>query len=841
MLISKTIPNLINGVSQQPDSLRFPTQCEAQENAYPSIIEGLTKRLPTEHLMNTGITTGGKTFVHTINRDESERYSVVLRDEYIKVFDLVNLNEETVDVPDGVTYLDTDNADTAFRVVTIADVTFIVNTEKTVIMDAAADTPSSVNTYEALVFVKQGGIVGDYTIDVDDEATSPAATFTADANSTASAIATDLAVDIHGSGNFSAVAGSHVIYISNSGADFTINVAHTDGDSNIEVFKGSCQRFTDLPTYAKDGLILKVEGEPSETVDDYYVKFVALSGSGTIGEGTWEECAAPALVDSLQLDASTMPHVLIRQADSTFVFKKADGGTHTSDTAPNPVYDYSAFSWGTRLVGDADTNPDPSFVGQTINDIFLFKNRLGVLAGENTILSESGEFFNFFRTTVVDLLDTAVIDVASAHNRVAVLRHAVPMAQKLVLFSDTNQFILQGGPVLTPKTVSIAHSTSYDCLLACDPVSIGPSIMFPFNRGSYSGVREYIPKDAVEDIFEGFDVSAHIPKYIPGKITKIAAASHENVLVCMADGDTDALYVYNFHNSGVERLQSAWHRFEFGTGSTILGADFIDTDLYLVVYRSQGVFIEKMAFEAGKTDTDSTYVSRLDRRSGAATIDATGQIVTLPYQVTAGRTDIQVITTAGARVPVTSTPEAGDTTITLRDPLIDVVDYGDVTDTASTTEDEGDLSTATETVDYGLITAVLGALGFYVGEAYEMSYQMSDVTLKEQSPGGGRAVITDGRAQLRYGTLVYADSSYFSVEVTQDYRDTNNHVFAGRVLGSALTLGEVPLESGEFRFPVFSKANQVTITIKNDSPLPSNLMSAEFELNWSPRAKRVGV
>ena len=95
--------------------------------------------------MNTGITTSGKTFVHTINRDESERYSVVLRDEYIKVFDLVNLNEETVDVPDGVTYLDTDNADTAFRVVTIADVTFIVNTEKTVIMDAAAATPSSVN------------------------------------------------------------------------------------------------------------------------------------------------------------------------------------------------------------------------------------------------------------------------------------------------------------------------------------------------------------------------------------------------------------------------------------------------------------------------------------------------------------------------------------------------------------------------------------------------------------------------------------------------------------------------------------------------------------------------
>ena len=155
MLTTKSIPNLINGVSQQPDSLRYATQCEAQENAYPSVVEGLTKRLPSEHLMNTGITGDAKTFVHMINRDETERYAVIIRDESIKVFDLINNNEETVDVPDGVSYLDTANADTAFRAVTISDVTFIVNTEKTVAM-ASDDTPSSNQTHEALIFVKQG-------------------------------------------------------------------------------------------------------------------------------------------------------------------------------------------------------------------------------------------------------------------------------------------------------------------------------------------------------------------------------------------------------------------------------------------------------------------------------------------------------------------------------------------------------------------------------------------------------------------------------------------------------------------------------------------------------------
>ncbi|QDP45906.1 MAG: putative tail tubular protein [Prokaryotic dsDNA virus sp.] len=836
MLVSKTIPNLINGVSQQPDSLRFATQCEAQENAYPSVVDGLTKRLPTEHLLNTGITGDAKTFVHTINRDETERYSVVIRDQSIKVFDLLNLNEETVDKPDGVTYLDTDNADTAFRAVTIADVTFIVNTETTVAM-ATDDTPSSASTYEALVFIKQGGLEGDYKIEVDDGTTQVSSTINASSSTTSSAIATAFATDvdegIDGEGNFTAVAGNHVIYITNT-ADFDINVSHTNSDTAIEVFKGSCQRFTDLPTYAKDGIILKVEGEPTETLDDYYVKFVTLGAAGSIGEGTWEECAAPALNDGLKFNAATMPHVLIRQADNTFVFKKADGATHDS-------YDYSAFSWGNRLVGDFDTNPDPSFVGQKINDVFLFKNRLGFLASDNTILSESGEFFNFFRTTVVDLLDTAPIDVASAHNRVAVLRHAVPLAQRLILFSDTTQFILQGGDTLTPKTVSIAHSTSYDCLLDCPPVSSGSSVMFPFNRGSFSGVREYVPKDSVEDLFDGLDISAHVPKYIPGKITKIAAATHESVLACMADGDTDALYIYNYYVTGDERLQSAWHRFEFGTGSKILGIDFIDTDLYMVVHRSEGVFIEKLAFELGKSDPDSSYMARLDRRTTLGTIDVTGKIITLPYQVTEGRTDIEVVTKTGARVPLSSQPSVGDTTITLRDAILDIENYGNLTETTSGTFDFGTLGSASSTDDYGLITDNIDSVGYYLGESYEMTYQMSDVTMKEPSPGGGRAVITDGRAQIRYGTLVYADSSYFSVDVTQDHRDTSSHVFAGRVLGSALTLGEVPLESGEFRFPVFSKADQVTITIKNDSPLPSNLMSAEFELNWSPRAQRIGL
>ena len=131
---------------------------------------------------------------------------------------------------------------------------------------------------------------------------------------------------------------------------------------------------------------------------------------------------------------------------------------------------------------------------------------------------------------------------------------------------------------------------------------------------------------------------------------------------------------------------------------------------------------------------------------------------------------------------------------------------------------------------------------YWIGESYEMSYTFSNVTLKQPTQTGGHAVIADGRVQLRYGNIIYGDSGYFQIEVTPIHRDTSIHYFTGRILGSGeLKIGDIPIESGEYRFPVFSKADQATIIIKNDSPLPSALMSAEFELDWSPRSKRIGL
>ena len=49
-LVNHAIPNLVNGISQQSESLRLGSQGESQINGVSSIVEGLSKRPPMDFI-----------------------------------------------------------------------------------------------------------------------------------------------------------------------------------------------------------------------------------------------------------------------------------------------------------------------------------------------------------------------------------------------------------------------------------------------------------------------------------------------------------------------------------------------------------------------------------------------------------------------------------------------------------------------------------------------------------------------------------------------------------------------------------------------------------------------
>ena len=87
--------------------------------------------------------------------------------------------------------------------------------------------------------------------------------------------------------------------------------------------------------------------------------------------------------------------------------------------------DDDVIEWAKRTVGDDDTNPVPSFVGRKINNMVFHMNRFGFLSEDTVILSQPGDYFNFFVGSAIAVSDADPIDMAATSTRPAELTAGV--------------------------------------------------------------------------------------------------------------------------------------------------------------------------------------------------------------------------------------------------------------------------------------------------------------------------------------------------------------------------------------------------------------------------------
>jgi hypothetical protein len=130
---------------------------------------------------------------------------------------------------------------------------------------------------------------------------------------------------------------------------------------------------------------------------------------------------------------------------------------------------------------------------------------------------------------------------------------------------------------------------------------------------------------------------------------------------------------------------------------------------------------------------------------------------------------------------------------------------------------------------------------FVVGKPYDMLYRFSNQALKQPTERGGRSASDYTFQSLRNGSIEYADSGHFTVEVTPRFRDTYTYVYNPALLSSISTLDRFTPESGHFRFGIQCRPEEATIEVKSSSALPVKLLAAEFESMVTGRSKRYGA
>ena len=850
-LVSYTIPSLVQGISQQPDAQRDPTQGAIQINGVSSIAEGLRKRDFTRTLARVSETSFGDAFIHSILRDQSEEYLSVITNDSIQVFDLDG-NEIAVE-EDGsaFNYLNTvDDARREIRAVTVADFTFICNLNtNTAMQDDVAPAIARPNPHECLIWVRAANYGQNYVVNVNGfeaEVETPVAPVVSDGGTVtenrisseeiAEAIITGLTTA--GLTGYTMTQQGSVIWIRGDSA-ISVEVSDARSNADITAILDSVQAFTELPTIAPIGYQVTIEGDPGNNFDTYYVEFQPRGSDvddpddydpAAFDEGSWLETVSPGV--EYLVDPDTMPHLLVRKSDGEFWFGAANGQT------VDGIGDVP--SWGERTCGDYDTAPDPSFIGYPINDVFIYKNRLGFLADENVILTQTREFFKFFPATTTTILDTDPIDLVASNNKVSVLRYAVPYQDELILFSSQYQFRFNAAEtVLTPKTAQLTVLTQYEVDTNCRPQQAGGGIMFAQQNGEWTQMREFSVRGAGTALTaDAADLTGYVSSYIPSGLFKITINDTGNALFAISGkntaGGTDYrnriyTYKYFFRNqgSGVERAQSSWSYWEFLGVDEILQVLCVEEELFLLMRYGDDVYLEKMSVKDRQEETASAapYAMLLDRR--VDTTDDTPADVRLAAGVYDRQTNITTFT-----LPYTATARTQIWTM-----------WDMTNENATGPVLIGETFDGTEITGRGDFSGV----ECVAGEPYEFRYRFTKFKMVKDI-GGGKAAANEMRTQIRTAKLRYHETGFFRVLVLPEYRPNGEYVYDGTISGVRnATIGRPEREDmnadsvryfeGVFNIPIYGHGERIYVEIQSDRPIPCKFSTCEWVALLTTRAQ----
>ncbi|BAQ94046.1 tail tubular protein B [uncultured phage_MedDCM-OCT-S28-C10] len=813
-VVSSSIPNLINGISEQNPTQRNLNQAETQVNAQSSIVKGLTKRPPLEWVSNllSSQVFSTNTAIHPFIRDNNNQYIIAAYNGGIKAYELDGTSK-TVTISNGSSYLATTNPKDDYKFVSVADTTFILNKSK---IPAMAATTSAAKVNEALVYVKQSNFGRTYTITLTHPSMNsgnPVSTTYAmpngdnvatqghlrDTATIASILKTGsggspgthsgTALDSSGISNYFTIAQyNSVLHIkpTDNSAAFTITTSDGAGDSGMYAIKDTINDFTNLPYYAPNGYIVKITGDEGQVTTDYYVKYSSTE------VGTWTECIGPGLKTTI--DPATMPHKLVRATNGTFTFSEC--------------------SWDLRNCGDDATNPIPSFIGYAANNITFYKNRFGILADENIILSEAGGYFNFFSQTVAAALATDVVDLAATSNEVSVLKHAIPFNEELILFSDLAQFKVEGGTSgLSSTDSSITLTTRFENKADIAPVGAGNYLYFAQSRGDTTALREYYVQPDTTN-YDSVDITVGVPSLISNSCYKLISNTIENTIIALEDDGASSnnapytagsnvnptkanrMNVYKYFWNNNDKVQSAWSYWDF-TGIQIIGAFSYESNVYVIANERQKANLYKIDLR-NLEDANLNMQIHLDQRcklNGSYNGGTGITTFTIPYTVATGLQCINAAT--GSDLTIAS--QSG-TTVTVA----------------------GNIASA------------------YFGFQYTTLYTLSTQYLREPGKVGGLVSLTAGRLQVRTMSFDYASTGFFQVVVGHNNRDDRTYTFNGYIIDSSASLIERPvLTNGTFRVPIQAKNTDHTVSIKSSSYLPVNLVSAEMEGFYYRRSTRV--
>jgi len=789
--ISQRIPNLLGGVSQQADSRKQATQLRSSLNTFPDPTFGLIKRSGAQfvaELKNAGGTvysatafTNAKWF--TILRDNSEKYLCCIKSGSLYIWDLLTGAPKTVTYSGtGSSYLTSGAVPNDFHALSINDYTYITNRKTTVTAQA---TPGAWVRNRAFLSVKAIVYNSSYNITINASSVSYSTGASGSLKIVDVTAGIVSAINAIGGGISATAIGPGVLVTGTSA--FSISATGGQAGDALEVFQQSVPNVSKLPNQCLHGYTILIANTSGEQ-DDYYANFVADNGSS--GPGIWQETISPTVAPGFT--AATMPHQLVRNANGTFTFGPA--------------------TWENRLVGNDDSNPHPSFVGTTIRQLFFYRNRLGALTANNVILSQSGDYFNFYGQSALTSVDSDPIDVTTSTTRPASLGSVQPTTQGLILFGSSEQFIVSSSnDSLTPASVLVKSLSRYQVDTSNEHADLGITSAFLTKSPSYSRVFEMETLGSSENPFIQ-DITKTVPEWLPPTIDQVTG-SGQSSLLALADSTSRYVYLFTFISNGQKRLFESWCQWQL---SGNVQHQVIENDVYWCVTKQSGAYViqrinlvQSPSSSTIQTSDGNKVDPRLDMWSASGS-----------KSLVSGNTKIYIPYTHDSSLKLT---------VVVANPGLSGPNYsnsGAIFQPTTVSQDGGGYYVTIPTQD-------LTSDNLIVGYTYTMSVELPTLFYRT----GTDLSVTEYTSYLSIARIKFNFGLSGDIGFTVKAAGRSNwDSIAGNKLANYYRLNDIPFtKNSTFTLPIYQRSENFTVLITSDSPFPVAIDSYTWEGNYSKR------
>jgi len=510
----------------------------------------------------------------------------------------------------------------------------------------------------------------------------------------------------------------------------------------------------------------------------------------------------------------------------TYGYFAINGGSNTHYARGAYRFDYPA--WSERDVGDDITNPKPSFVGKKVNKIFFFRNRIGLLAEENVILSRTNDFYNFWAKTAFTIANADPIDLQSSSLYPTDLFDAIEVNAGLLIFSSSQQFLLSTDEAqMTPETARIQFISNYAFDERTVPFSLGVTAGWLNSTAKRTRFHEIAGIQAVGDPMV-LEQSKLISKLFPEDCTLIAEST-ENSMILFGTIDNNEVWGYKFYVQGQNRIQSAWFRWTLP--GTVTYHTMFDDTYYAVIKNGTDYTLQAMDIKK-ETDTllvgtaPSEYLIHLDTKKTIASGDLT-------YNSDTDKTTF----TLGAGYYSSKTLKAYCNT--------DCDNIGKTVPSESITGShpnkvvtlDGNWKTSNKTASDGTVSTV--NTDVIIGYEFEMEVELPTIYIQQaknqQVKSETRGSLVIHRINFSFGSVGLIDAT-----LVRRGRDPYTQTFESLEWDSYLASTIGVTDDYIHTVPVYERNTNLSVHLKSTHPSPATLHSVTWEGDYSPKLyKRV--